>query len=200
MPIGFDLDEVIAPLLRHHCLYLNHKYHCELSEGDFSTYDFWNHYQATREQAVKDFFEFCETDFFHSIKPFKEARPILEKLSKLERLHVITARQDFLQPVTRAFVHRNFPGIFSKIDFGNYFGKVGAHITKAELCEKNGIYLLVEDDPKHIIPVSEDIPVVMLDRPWNQHVGCGRNIIRAYNWRDIGEIVQEFIFNPSSLL
>ncbi len=197
MPIGFDLDEVIAPLLRYHCLYLNQKYSCNISEKDFITYNFWNHYQATQEQAIKDFFEFCETDFFHSIQPFKEARPVLERLSKLEKLHVITARQDFLQPVTRAFVHRNFPRIFSKIDFGNYFGKKGSHITKSELCDRNNIYLLVEDDPKHILPVSKGIPVVMLDKPWNQNVQPSRNIIRAYNWQDIGEIVQEFLVNPN---
>jgi len=200
MPIGIDLDEVISPLISPHCLFLNKKYGCNLTEADFHTYDFWNHYSVTMEQAVKDFYEFTESEFFQQIEPFAEAKPQLERLAKLDALHVITARQDFLKRVTMDFIQSNFPGVFSKIDFGNFFGKTGKRTEKTELCYRNNIYLLVEDDPKHIVRVARDIPVIVFDKPWNRNLEMARNTIRAYNWQDIGDITQEFLTNPGFLI
>jgi len=198
MPIGFDLDEVLAPLLEHHCKFLSRKYHKRINLQEFYSYNFWEHYGVSKDQAVADFFEFYESSFLKDIRPFRGAREELEQLAKIDSMHIITARQNYLEQVTREFIKTYFDGLFKKIDFGNHFGKEGKSYSKRELCFKNNIWVLVEDDPKHVIPVSKDVPVVVPDKPWNRLLS-GRNIIRAYNWRDIGNIIEGLATNPSFL-
>lgn len=196
MPIGFDLDEVLAPLLEHHCQFLCRKYNRRINPQEFYSYNFWEHYGVSKDQAVADFYEFYESPFFKDIRPFQEARRELEKIAEIDSMHIITARQNYLEQITREFIKTYFEGLFKKIDFGNHFGKEGQSFSKRELCFKNNIWVLVEDDPKHIIPVSKDIPVVFPDKPWNRLLS-GRNRIRAYNWQDIGNIIRELATNPS---
>jgi len=198
MPIGFDLDEVLAPLLEHHCRFLSEKYNKKIDLQTFYSYNFWEHYGVSKDQAIADFFEFYGSPFFQDIRPFQGAKQELEQLAEIDAMHIITARPNVLRQSTRVFVKTYFDGLFQKIDFGNLFGKSGKSIGKRELCFKNGIWVLVEDDPKHIVPVSNDIPVVVPDRPWNKNIQ-GRNIIRAYSWKDIGNIIRELATNPSSL-
>ena len=115
MVIGVDLDEVLVPTLSYHCNFLNRKYNLSLKEEDFHAYRFWEIYHVSREQATKDWFEFCDTNIFMSMEPFPEALDGVRELKKLRELYVVTSRQNSLRGVTQNFVDKNFPGIFSKI-------------------------------------------------------------------------------------
>lgn len=198
MPIGVDLDEVLAPLIAHHCAFLNRKYGKSLAEADFCSYKFHEIYGVTLEQGVDDFYEFAQTPAYAEIEPYSEALAGVSELASLDELHVITSRQYFLQSHTCAWIHKHFKGKFSSIDFGNSFSKEGKKTSKAELCNRNNIWLLIEDNEKYALEVSRDIPVILFDKPWNRTLEA-RNITRAFNWRDIVDISREFATNPSSL-
>lgn len=190
MPIGVDLDEVLAPLVHHHCSFLNTKYGKSLEEKDFLSYRFWEVYGCTREQAITDFYEFCETEEFRNIEPYPEAMAGVRELASVDSLHVITSRQDFLRKHTIAWIDKYFPGRFSGIDFGNSFNKEGTKTRKRELCARNNIWLLIEDNATYAREVAVYIPVILVDRPWNQGV-YDITIRRAHSWREIVDISRE---------
>jgi uncharacterized HAD superfamily protein len=195
MAIGVDLDEVVWPLLKHHCLFLNKKYGKNLVESDFFSYLFPEVYGATQERATEDFYEFTETEFFTSIKPFEGSFKGLKELKKLDNLVAVTSRQNYLQEHTRKEIQRYFPNTFSKIVFGNSFSKTGKNISKRKLCDRENVWLLLEDIPNYALEVSKDIPVILFDKHWNKDVQ-GENIIRAYGWRDATDIARELATNP----
>lgn len=198
MIIGIDLDEVLTPTLSQHCEFLNKKYNINLKEEDFHVYEFYSHkfkyiYGATKEKAAKDFLEFCNTSLFKEMGPFPDAINGIQELKKLAELHVISSRQNVLRDFTEKWIEKHFPGIFSNIDFGNFYSFEGEKVSKLELCKRNGIKLLIEDVASHALEVSNEIPVVLFDKPWNQEVKEGGNIVRAKNWEEIVEKVKEFV-------
>lgn len=196
MTIGCDLDEVLSPLLSHHCEFLNKKYNLKLTEEDFTHYQYWGQaYGVSMEQCIDDFLEFSETEDFHKIKPYEEAIFGLNELRKIDKLSIITARQDNLYNSTMIHLKRNFPPVFSQVLFGNSHSKHGQKKTKRELCEKAGIWLFIEDDPHHAENVAIDIPVILFDKPWNKNC-FDKNIIRAYNWNQIVDIAREIALFP----
>lgn len=187
MVIGIDCDEVLVPTISYHCKFLNNKYDINLSPKQFTDYDFWHHYNATRDQAIKDFMEFSKSNLFKGMKPFPYALAALQVLKNYDSLEVVSSRQAELTIPTTNFVVINFPNCFSRINIGNNFANSGKTKSKLEICIERGINLIIEDDPKHIVEIAEHIPVIMFDKPWNQQVQETQNIIRAYNWQDILE-------------
>jgi len=68
--------------------------------------------------------------------------------------------------------------------------------SKLNLCRKSGAKLLIEDQIKYAEEVSEEIPVILLNKPWNK--GFKRsNVYRAKDWPQIIKHAEEII-SPSS--
>lgn len=193
MAIGVDLDEVVYPLVSTHCLFLNKKYNLNLCEEDFTTYDFWNHYDATREQAINDFYELTDTELFMQARPLAGAKEGVIQLRKLDQLYIVTARQHAIEERTLVWINEHFPNTFSKVVFGNHFSKDGVSKPKSQLCKENGITLLIDDQIRYAQEVSKSIPVILKDRPWNRSYECERNVTRARNWPEIVSISEKLL-------
>jgi uncharacterized HAD superfamily protein len=185
MAIGIDCDEVIFPLLPNHCIFLNKKHGINLDWNNFTTYNFWEHYNGTREQAVQDFVEFTSTDEFMRTMPIPGSQEGVGELRKLDELYLITSRTDKLRDKTQEWLDTHFPNLFSRLVFGNAFSN-GEHkkTSKRQLCHENGVGLLLEDHYDYALDVSQDIPVLLFDRPWNRKYSSEnpRNIIRVKSW------------------
>ncbi|MEK6886165.1 MAG: hypothetical protein AABX17_04325 [Nanoarchaeota archaeon] len=194
MVIGVDCDEVIFPLLPSHCAFLNDKYALNLDWRKFTSYNFWEHYGKTRGQAVQDFIEFTSTDEFMKVMPIEGSQEGIRELKKLDKLYIITSRTDNLKDKTNNWLEQHFQGIFSGVVFGNIFSNNGRKkISKRQLCSENNISLLLEDHWDYALDVSQDIPVVLFDKPWNQDKkdNSGR-IIRVYSWKEAIEEARKF--------
>lgn len=183
MIIGVDLDEVLVPTTSLHCRFLNRKYGFHLKQRDVVHYDFWDIYGGTREEAIRDFMEFSITRAFRHMKPYVGAVKGVKQLREIGVLHVITSRPDYLKQDTERLIREYFNGYFAGIDNGNHFSFEGESVTKRELCRRNNIDLLVDDNERYALEVSQDIPVILLAKPWNSpQTG---NITRVGNWRGI---------------
>jgi len=193
--IGVDLDEVLCPTIRYYCIFLNRKYHLTLREKDFKTYEFYEIYGVTRKEAIKDFIEFTGTEFFMNMQPYPDALEGVKRLKELDDLCLITSRQEYLRGNTLRFLESFFPGVFSKVDFGNLYSLKGEKVGKLALCKKNNVKLLVEDDPRHAREVSREIPVILVNKLWNKSLDELReyNIVRVYNWEGVFEKAQEIL-------
>ncbi|CAN0222487.1 unnamed protein product, partial [Phaeothamnion confervicola] len=61
--------------------------------------------------------------------------------------HLVTSRQHAIEPETRAWISRHFPGTFSSLQFGNHWAAAGTgrKRSKPDMCAAVGAVLLVDD-------------------------------------------------------
>ena len=73
MKIGIDLDEVTAEFL----VALSKFYHAKsgklFKKEDFFSYNFWEIWEGTREEAIRITDEFHNSDYFNKILPVEKA-------------------------------------------------------------------------------------------------------------------------------
>jgi len=186
MAIGVDIDEVLFPLVPEMCKFLNKKHGLSLTEESFFSYDFWenldyriNGVQATKQQAIEDFYEFITNHEFRKIRPYPGAAKAIFELKKLDCLIAITSRQDELQNHTKWQLGYFFPRAFADVVFGNHYSKnSGPSISKRQLCKENYVNLLLEDNLNYALEVAKDIPVILFRKSWN----------RGFNSRDCNNL------------
>jgi len=199
MTIGIDLDEVVFPLVPHFCKFLRRKYKINISPEDFLSYHFWenpaysiNGVQATKQQAVDDFYEFIQTLEFKEIQPYPEAKISLLELKNLDSLIAITSRQIELREHTRRQLDYFFPNTFQDVVFGNQYPKnLEQSISKKDLCLQNKVRLFFEDNWDYACEISENIPVILFDKPWNKN-RSKEKITRVNSWKEALEVARRF--------
>lgn len=206
MAIGTDIDEVVFPLVRHECKFLNKKHNINLTEEDFTIYNFWeipkykiNGVQATREQARDDFLEFSKTSDFRKIQPYGDARKAIFELSEIDFVVGVTSRQHELENHTRWQLGYYFRRAFSDVVFGNHHSSNSRpSVSKRELCKDNYIWLLFEDNLDYAKEVSADIPVILFKRPWNSSFvpTPGSNIHSVDNWEQAVPLAKKLYKRP----
>lgn len=193
MIIAIDLDEVLADttpaLIRYH----NATYGTLLTFEDFRHYEWWRVWGGTREESVKKFLDFVSTPYFQEVLPVKGSQEVLSKLRKDHVLHVVTSRQTELESVTSLWVDTYFPGVFREIHVANHaqWALSGKTRTKVEICRRLDATLLVEDSLVYASECeSDNIPVLLLDYPWNQGK-VPSNTKRVLSWAAVLEHIEK---------
>lgn len=187
MIIAIDLDEVLADttpaLIRYH----NDTYGTSFVFEDFNSYEWWNIWGGTREQSVRKFLDFVKTPYFHEVQPVKGSQEAIKKLKERHTLHIVTSRQIELQAETFAWVNRHFPDVFAGLHIANHaqWAISGKTRTKVEICRELEASLLIEDSIMYAKECEEEnIPVLLLDYPWNKDV-LPSNTKRVKSWKEI---------------
>ena len=185
--IGVDLDEILSDTLTSVLEYFNKLYIKSHKKEHFYTYNYWDILGGTKEGSIKFVDDYYKTDYFTNIKPIKDAYRNLVKLKKLgHELYVITGRSETYEKQTRDWVEKHYPDIFSEIFFVNTFSNSLIPIKKSQVCNMNGIKLLIEDNPDYIIDCTDNgVEVLFLDYPWNKGKEF-KNATRVYSWDEIG--------------
>ncbi|MDP1728657.1 MAG: HAD hydrolase-like protein [archaeon] len=193
MAIGIDLDEVVFPCVEYFCKFLNKKHNINFKYKEVLTYNLSENapykikgIQATKEQSIEDFYEFIETPEFKAIQPYPDAIEAISELRKLDFIVGITSRQNELQEHTRWQLNHFSPNLFSAIYFGNAYSKDKSkpQISKRELCKDHYVSLLLEDNARYALDVSQDIPVILFRRPWNTWLERADDIYPVANWQE----------------
>jgi len=187
MTIGVDLDDVLAdtmgPLIRFH----NDTYGTKLQREHFLSPRWWEVWGGTRDQSVNKFFEFTETLHFKDLQPLEEAIEAIDELSKKHELIVITSRQTEFITETKRWIKAHFPGKFRDIFVTNHahWAKTGTSMTKLEVCQKENVDVLIEDNLEYAVECAiENTKVLLLDAPWNQGK-LPKNVHRVFSWKEV---------------
>ena len=194
MVIGVDCDEIIFPFLVNHCIFLNDKYHINLDSNNFHSYDFWKEYNWTREEAMRDLDEFTSTPEFMRIQPIPQSREGIRELKRLDDLFIITSRPEDLRVKTEEWLNTYFNGLFSKLVFGDPSSTCHLkHISKRQRCKENNVRLHLEDNYDYAIDISQDIPVLLFNKPWNSYdsTNHARNITRVNSWEEAVNVAKK---------
>ena len=190
MRIGIDVDEIIADTLTQIIEFHNGTYGTALKRADFRSYNMWEVWGGSEEEAVRKWHEFFETNHFSSINPIAGALPALEILRENgHELFAITARPHIISEQTEDWIRVHYPDLFSGIYFSNRHGLAGIKKKKSELCVELGVTVLIEDDIYHATDCATNgIDVLLFDYPWNQGKlpECVR---RVFSWDDVIRMV-----------
>lgn len=82
----------------------------------------------------------------------------------------------------------------NEIPFDNIYYTSG---TKLEECQSLHADFIIEDSPKNILFLSNFLPVIVIDTPYNKGI-YGKNIYRAKDWLEVPSIVLKICENKKS--
>lgn len=191
--IAVDFDEVLFELTRSLIIYLNGIYKTNVTyEGHFSFFleDVWG---IPIEEAKKHIDNFVHSEKHRLIAPVPHAKEVVKRLQGNHVLHIVTGRCLTHKPQTEILLGDHFAGAFGTHFFTNHFSDVHKDktVSKADVCIENDMHVLIEDAPPHALGVAKcGIPVLLLDRPWNQgleHAG----IIRVRSWLEVEQEIEK---------
>lgn len=187
MRIGIDIDNTITntlPILKEYCRKYNEtvvKRNLKMHEDGVASY---NLYDWTPEEN-QDFCNKYLEEVVLQAEVKKDAKEIIQELKEAGHdIYIISSRAvpEFKTPYETTEKFLKEKGIvYDKLLVGK--------IEKKSSCIENDIEVLIDDEPQHIMQMSEFIPVLVFDGIYNRQCG-GDNIIRVYDWIDIAQTIE----------
>lgn len=118
---------------------------------------------CSKEECSERMDYFFESNYFkEEILPVPDAFQVLKELQNDFELHIVTARQHKVEQITRDWIHKHFPNIFTAIHFGNHYSKDGKSRSKPEMCQSIGALLLIDDSPVYAAQCAQaNIPCIL---------------------------------------
>ena len=173
--LAVDFDEVCVGYVPTFLRFSNDVHGTDLTLSDFHSYSFWLVPKcglADRQAATERVYDFHASPYFDEIEPLPGALEALRALSTKYSLHVVTSRQNDIEPQTREFCERVFPNIFDGLHFGNHFDRsqTAKRVTKPEMCERIGAVALIDDSVDYARQCAKSRIRCLLfgDYPWNR--------------------------------
>ena len=193
MKIGIDIDGVLIDLERYvidygtkMCVEKQWKINLKLDEYFEKERFFWT------DEQEEEFWNTYLEDYVLKTNPREFSKEVIEKLRKENnKIYIITARnEEGLPPESYGRMQE-----FTKkwlLDNGIEYDELifASDAEKLEQCMKNDIDIMIEDYPNNILNISNKIKVIKYDCQYNKDVK-GKNIITAYSWYHIYNIIKE---------
>lgn len=193
MNIGIDIDGVLTDLEKAIIdfgtkMSVEEKWPIKI---DVSKYWEVEALEWTQEQADK-FWNKYLVEYVVESKPRMFSEEIIEMLKKEENnIYIITARNEYgmppeyygkMQELTREWL-KNQDIKYDKLIFAR-------DSEKLHQCIENNVEIMIEDSPNNIEDISKKIKVIKFDCQYNKQVN-GENIITAYSWYHIYDIIKK---------
>lgn len=210
--VAVDIDEVLAFFIPALANFHNFNYGTSLTSENFVSYQFHEVWGGSKEECSSKVELFFESTHFETIEPIPGAFEALKKLQADFDLQIVTARQHKQEQLTREWVGKYFPDIFTAFHFGNHYATSGRSRSKPEMCAEIGALLLIDDNFIYATQCAKvGIPVILFgDYAWNRHgevgsatdhgtsgdptpaassSGSGDLIQRVSSWDDVIDVV-----------
>ncbi len=191
MKIAIDVDDVLFPLNEGFLKFHNKKYHTNIKT--FEVWDVFKVLGCTKEEAVKRYHEYFETESLESTKPLEFSQEAIEKLKQKHELVIVTSRPEFMKEKTLAWLNKHFPNTFNEntIYFTN---RCNFHeetkTTKLAICKEINAELLIDDCLNYILECKDgNVKTILFGNyGWNQH--NNKDLVRVNNWREALENIE----------
>ena len=186
MKIAIDLDDVLALSLENFIEFYNEKSNKKISFKDFTGFSLNESIGMPLEEERKLLEDYDSSKYYDKIKPMPGAKEGIKELSKTQQIVILTSRPKKRENQTREWL-KKYLEYFGEILFirHDYSGKSR---TKGEVCKEVNAELLIEDNLDYARScVSEGIPVLLFNYPYNQEKGSNPKITRINSWKEILE-------------
>ncbi len=186
MKIGIDIDDVLVEFAKGYLNKYEEKYEKKVNFEDIFSFDLWKPLGISKQEAIDLADSYYDSLEFDNIGVLEGAKSALREISKNYEIFLITSRPIKLKEKTNNFINQHFSGIPLRIIFSNDFFSQGMK-SKAQICEEEGIKLIIEDNKNYsALCAKKGIKVFLFDKPWNKNFKR-KNIERVYNWSEILE-------------
>lgn len=162
--------------------YANNYFNSNISESQVTSYDIAKVLNIKQSEYL-DFYEKFKIKIHSKQKLRDEVKEVLDILHKLNNLYFVTARDKSLELVTFLYLLNN------EIPFDEVF-ILGTHNKIPKAIELN-CDIFIEDSYDNAIALSNNgFKVILLDTNYNRFP-LNNNIVRAYSWKEILQIITE---------
>lgn len=185
--IAVDLDDVLANYSDQLIHFHNKVYKTDLIRKDFRSYNLWEVWGGTKEEATRKVHQFHTTDYFKNIKPVVGARRTIAALNDTHQFIILTSRFLEIQNETQDWLNRHFPNKFFGMYFTNHWSLTGGvYKKKSDFCQELGAKIIIEDSLEYSTDCANfGIKALLLDKPWNQTAKDHPLVVRINSWREI---------------
>lgn len=195
MRIGVDIDEVLVAFAERLLPFFNERHGRSLTTADFTSYDFPKVTGLPLSECIETVRLWVgpKSETTMELVPYPDAKPALEKLKAHgHELSVVTGRHSFSHEATKRWIAREFPGIFEEIFFIAFRGHDGDTTSKADVCKRHGLGILIDDDPHYIDECrAKGIAIILPAQPWNASVRDDDGVYRSKGWDETVRIVEK---------
>jgi len=133
--LAVDIDEVLSSLLSEIIRWHNEKYKSAYKVDDFFSYDYWNVWGGTRQQAIEKVDNFAKSGGFAKLPVIEGSQEAIKKLKNKYKIFSVTSRRNDFKDDTYKWIERNFPDCFEEVLFGNHYDLSGDKtLSKSQLC------------------------------------------------------------------
>jgi uncharacterized HAD superfamily protein len=185
--IGIDIDDVLADTCPALLTAINLKFGSTIALAQMSSfYTFTDFFDGDTIFAVYNYLEetYRDDSFQYSFAPIKDSIEVINRWAKEgHAIHYITARPGYVRDVTTRWLFDHgylVPGATVDL-FDNTLHETEAHY-KASIVEHLGLDVMIEDSLGYIEYMK--LPVLLLDKPWNQGK-LPERVKRMNHWRDM---------------
>lgn len=189
MKIAVDIDEVLADGLGSYLNYFNLTYGTNYRKEDFSErQDFWETLGVTKEKIAEVTAHYDGSPLSRDWYLIPGAIAGINKLVQNNELVIISNRLPLRFDSTRMWIAKNFPGVFRAIYFTETERDAKGRPSKAALCTRHGIEVLIEDNLQEAEEcVRNGVKVVLFDNYLNQRDSLPKEIVRVRSWDEVEE-------------
>lgn len=192
MKIAIDIDDTTLHFLEPFLGYYNNKNNTNFKKDQMNSYNFWELTGGTREDAIKYVDEFYNSPKFDNLPPIDDSIESIKLLSQNNEITFLTSRPLNMREKTESWLKSNFQDMDHKLILTNAFKEKDPR-SKAEICKKLGISIIIEDNISYALECAEhNMRVILFDQPWNQNT-TRENITRVTSWLEAREIVNSLI-------
>lgn len=198
--IAVDIDDVLAENAIGFVTFSNERWGTRLSVDDYNEH--WSEmWRIDSEEAERRAYIFHDSGVIRGYAHIGGAEEVLRNMSQVHHLMITTSRRLQVQSDTLLWIEEHFPGIFasSAVYFSGLWD--GMHenshkLTKAELITQINADVLIDDQLKHCLAVSETGRNAILfgDYTWNRADSLPDKVVRCHSWSEV-EVEIERIAN-----
>lgn len=183
--LATDIDQVLAQFLEPYLAFLNRYYGKNIPIDGLSQFELGPLFGITLGESRQRIYEFSQGSRLLTLKTIPGAKKGMRRLKDEFTNYAVTARPDYDEPDTKAFLRSEFPCCIAGVLFSSDYHPNSPRKTKAELCRDLNARLLLEDSRK----IANDFAEIggrsiLLDYPWNQGT-LHERVTRVYSWLEI---------------
>ena len=186
LDLSFDCDDVLVETVSKVIKHYNETYDANVEIAKYyGGPEDWgvSDYNIANNRIKKYLKEYGHTEL---IVPYPEAVIGVKALVSMgHKAHIVTARSDFMIPVTEAMVETFFPDCFDEIIHTNGYDLNPR--TKGSVCAELKVDAHIDDHIEHCNSVLDHgvEHALLLSRDWNLHEDLRPGITRCKDWRKI---------------
>jgi len=126
---------------------------------------------------------------FRDLAPIEGSHDGIVALREFATLEIVSARPPTTRTATEGWLTRHHNDAFGAVHLTGFAATGMIRQTKAEICEKRGITILIEDNPGYAMQcASRGIEVVLMRHFWNRHLEAGPFITPVETWTEAVDV------------